>query len=98
MTVDQFDVLERIVLQAADHRTRGRTLTHLAETHRGTRDPKIAGLLARVVRNEGETKDVRLIAYFVLFEVAGRPLQQIPPLDQLSFPEGLDWAFVDSYL
>ncbi len=30
MTLDQFNVLERVVLQAADRGVRARTLTHLA--------------------------------------------------------------------
>jgi hypothetical protein len=98
MTGDEyFELLEHFVLHSPDSSVRAHCLAQIAANYRGTEDPKVSSLLAKIVRNESESRDRRLIAYFVLFEVVGRPLTEIPLPNGLPLLDDLDWAFVDSY-
>ena len=59
-----------------------------------TDDKKAAKFLARIVLTESHSREVRLIAYLVLFQVCNRPESVLPPINQFRIPEDLDFPFL----
>jgi hypothetical protein len=55
---------------------------------------KIAKFLAGIVLKDSYARDVRLIAYLVLYQVCGRSESTLPHINRLRMPEDLDIAFL----
>jgi hypothetical protein len=89
-----FDLLEQCFNDATDDDVRVAALDQLASSFRGTNAETVTRFLARIVLAESHSSDVRLVAYFVLFEVCNRPLSVLPPVHEFKIPENLDLAFL----
>lgn len=88
----------RAFCDAANDHERQVALSDLAVHFRGTNEKPVERFLAQVACNESHSKDIRLIAYIVLFEVANRPLKDLPPLRDFKIPENLELSFLNQYL
>ena len=87
----------RTFCNATNDHERQIALSDLALCYRGTNEKQVERFLAQVARSESHSKDTRLIAYIVLFEVANRPLEDLPPLHDFKIPEHLDLSFLNQY-
>src|SRR5262249_11187122 len=97
MQDDLKSILSRIVVRRGLSKARTIALANLICFNVRTKDSDIAGLLAKIIADQNESDGMRTAAYFGLFEVVGRPLAQIGPPEQFSFPDDVDWPFVDLY-
>jgi hypothetical protein len=79
---------------ATDDDSRAAILTQVAADFWHSKDKEVTEFLARAVLDETYSRDVRLIAYIVLFEVCDRDLWQIPPLHEFRVPENFDLPFL----
>jgi hypothetical protein len=79
---------------AADDNMRVVALAQVATAFRGTNAKTIAKFLAEIVLSESYSRDVRLVAYLVLFEVCNLPLYNLPLVHDFKIPEDLDWNFL----
>jgi hypothetical protein len=89
---------EETLASGKDNHERAMACALVAARYRGSVDKRIANLLARIVANELEDGQIRLITYVALFEVVCRPLSDIPPLSTMRIPDDFDRAFVESYI
>jgi HEAT repeats len=87
--------------QDPDTRVRKAAIHIVAIYYSGTNDRTIGSLLARIVRDETETFEVRFAAYDGLFAVRGTPTISRPLLNMLPdtfrIPEDVDWEFVNRF-
>jgi hypothetical protein len=97
MKEDAKSILKRIVVCRELSKARTFALANLIDFFQRSNDRDVAGLLANIIADQSESDGMRTAAYFGLFEVVGRPLTQIGPPEEFSFPEHIDWAFVDLY-
>src|SRR5262245_9041435 len=67
--------------RASDDSAKVYALDDVAAHFRGTNSKPIAKFLAEVVLAESYCKDVRLVAYLVLYEVCGRALDTLPDVN-----------------
>ena len=94
---DLRSILRRIVVCRELSKARTIALANLICFFERSNDSDIAELLANIIADQSESDGMRTAAYFGLFEVVGRPLAQIGPPEQFSFPDHIDWTFVDLY-
>ena len=86
---------EELFCIATDDRTRIALLDQIASAFLGTSNRGVACFLAGIVLTELHSRDVRLVAYFVLFEVCGRRLSELPLAPYFKIPENLDLPFLN---
>ncbi len=69
---------------------------------RKSSDPRIARIFAQLVRDDSSHVNLRKAAYEALFYLLNRPQEEWPmmreAIGQFSYPDDIDWAFVDSCL
>jgi len=94
---DVMRVCEERALEDPDPAVRGVAIGKLVRLSLRQKDLSRALVLALIVRRESETVVNRLDAYFGLFDVAGRPLTEIPVSLVSEFPKGVDWEFVNGF-
>ncbi len=86
---------EHILLHDPDEQVRAVALNCLAKCYESTNDQRVACLFAGFVRDEAQSKEIRIAAYFGLLIVNG-DFQRRPELIlDFSFPEDVDWPYVD---
>jgi hypothetical protein len=93
-----FEELERQFQGAVDNCARVKVLAGAAGDYFGTQHKGVARFLAGVVLSEVFSRDVRLSAYFSLFEVCGRDLWTLRPVQEFKIPDDLDLPFLQECL
>jgi hypothetical protein len=71
----------------------------LAGLQRDTHDRRLGSLLAQLVRDVSQARDIRKAAYLTLLTIFSR-LESYRPIaeNDTQFPEGIEWSFVDTFL
>jgi hypothetical protein len=90
----EFISIERAFKHASNDIARVKVLDQIADTFSASSDKTIAKFLAELTLTDSCSRDVRLVAYFVLYEVCDRRLANLPPAHEFMIPEHLDLAFL----
>ena len=80
---------------ASNDNERVAALDLAAKDYRGSMDNSVMSFLAETVLDTSYSKEVRLVAYLVLYEVSSRDLRALPNVDRFKMPESLDLAFLN---
>ena len=97
MKDDLKTILKRIVVCRELSKARTIALANLICYFERSNDKDITELLANMIADQSESDGIRTAAYFGLFEVVGRPLSEVGSPGEFSFPNHVDWTFVDLY-
>jgi hypothetical protein len=98
-SADLLTTCERLLSEDPAVAVRATALDRLAASHRGTDDPRLGQLFARIVRDERQPTDLRVQAYLGLRCLRGIPMfGWFRPGSRPNFPEMVDWDFVKGFI
>jgi hypothetical protein len=97
MTGDD-DLLKKACEQVKHGANWGIALADIALHFRRTNDQSTCKFLAGVVIDESHPRDLRVAAYYSLFEVSGRDVWALPLIHQFRIPDDLDMGLLSEYL
>lgn len=74
----------------------------LSSFYRNSSNVRVGAMLARIVHDDAQSVNVRIVAYHSLFSVRGVHLRHWPSAEKIifgdfHFPEDVDWSFVDTF-
>jgi hypothetical protein len=98
---DQFrETYERIALHDPDPSVRALAVSRVGASYFHTDNRRIGEVIARLLLDERNARDIRAAAYLALFNIRGMPPQVYPEIasDNFRVPEDVDWEFVKSFL
>jgi len=95
---DLVDARIAISLHSKDEESRTTAISMLSIDFLESRDRRIGAVIARVVKDESASIDLRIFAYINLIDVSGRSTSEYPSLGAFQFPSDVDWNFVDQYV
>jgi len=100
VTRDLADQCEILLFADPDTKVRLGALANIGAFYHESDDRRIGDMLARMVYDAAQPNDLRIHAYRLLFHVRGMPLAVKEKAWSLefSFPDEVDWVFVDSFL
>src|SRR5438045_1129144 len=76
----------------------GFSVAEIANRFWHTNDARTRRFLAGVVLDELRPVDMRLAAYCALFEVCGRELRTLPPINEFKIPDDFNLRFLNECL
>ena len=98
----QDDLYRRIISSDPHMGARAAAVSCLSTLHSGSSHQDVCKLLAGLVKDESNSRDLRAVAYRGLFKIQGLEITHKLSLALLNcengLPEEVDWAFVDSFL
>jgi hypothetical protein len=98
----QDDLYRRIISSDPHMGARAAAVSCLSTLHSASSHQDVCKLLAGLIKDESNSRDLRAVAYRGLFKIQGREISNELSLALLNCENGLprevDWAFVDSFL
>jgi len=94
------ETCERLVFEDPDVEVRSLALGFLSLCYLDSDDSRVGCLAAQLVVDDSAPRKLRATAYLALIVIRGLPIDAFIAASRSSsrFPEGVDWAFVDSFL
>ena len=93
---------EMMTFDDPDLRVREAALLCLGACYAGTNDRRIGNEVARILMDEAAPPELRLTAYYDLFQIRGIPVNRSPTIriatGRFGFPQEVDWSFVRGFL
>jgi hypothetical protein len=83
---------------ASNDHSRIAALDLAAQEFRDSKEKSVMVFLAETALDKAYSKDVRLVAYLVLYEVSARDLCALPDVHLFKMPEDLDLSFLHECL
>jgi hypothetical protein len=97
ITDSSLDALMLVALESKDDSDRCSAMNMMSLPYLGSDNKEVGNVLARVARDEASSKEVRMLAYFLLLDVSARPAEKYPRADSFEFPRDVDWSIVDEF-
>ncbi|HUY89121.1 MAG TPA: HEAT repeat domain-containing protein [Pirellulales bacterium] len=91
---------ERLVFEDPDVEVRSLAIGFLSLCYSGSDDSHVGRLTAHLVVDDSAPRELRATAYRALIVIRGLPTRAFTAAfrSKSRFPEGVDWAFVDTFL
>ena len=93
-------VCEKLLSEDRDMQVRSHAVSCLADYYAGKNNPRVEQLIAWIVLDTCEPREIRIAAYQCLFRISGTRSPQVlsnKEVDAFHVPDDIDWAFVKSF-
>lgn len=93
-------ICEKLLSEDRDIQVRSHALSCLADYYAGKNNPRVEQLIAWIVFDSCESREIRIAAYQSLFRVSGTRSPKVlwyKEVNAFRVPEDIDWAFVKSF-